>query len=98
MWYNPFKNFFRMRQGENIKSRIGAVGFIYHDHFLIPGLGQACSKKYLRAIIIFLIAVVIYFVKFKWFGNSLIGNIVSIIYALITAYDAYSIAAREDTV
>lgn len=62
--------------------------------FLIPGLGQACSKKYLRAIIMFVIAVVICLVNFKWFGNSLIGNIVNIIYALITAYDAYSIAAQ----
>ena len=87
-----------MRQGENVKSRIGAVGFIYHDHFLIPGLGQACSKKYLHATIMFVIAVVICLVKFKWFANSLIGNIVGIIYALITAYDAYSIAAPEDTV
>ena len=64
--------------------------------FLIPGLGQACSKKYLRAIIMFLIAVVICVVNFKWFGNSLVGNIIGIIYALISAYDAYLIAASED--
>jgi len=44
----------------------------------------------------FLIAVVICVVNFKWFGNSLIGNIVGIIYALISAYDAYLIAASEN--
>lgn len=65
--------------------------------FLVPGLGQAISKKYLRAIIMFLVAVIICIINFKWFGNSLFGNIVGIIYAVIIACDAYSIAASEDT-
>ena len=59
--------------------------------FLIPGLGQALSKKYVRALLMFIVAVAIDGVNFFYFGNSLWGNVIGIIYALLVAFDAYSI-------
>lgn len=82
------KNNTKRNGGENLNAWIHAI-----LSFLIPGLGQACSKKYFRATAMFLIAVLIFF---KWFGNSLIGNIVPIIYALVVADDAFLIAASDD--
>lgn len=59
--------------------------------FFIPGLGQVISREYLIGICFFIIAVAIDGINFYFFGNSLLGNIIGIIYALIAAYSAYVI-------
>lgn len=63
--------------------------------FIIPGLGQAVSSEYLRGILLFIGALVICLVNMIFFGNSLIGNVIGIIYALGAAYDAYTLADIE---
>lgn len=63
--------------------------------FIIPGLGQAISSEYLRGILLFIGALVICLVNMIFFGNSLIGNVIGIIYALGAAYDAYTLASVE---
>lgn len=63
--------------------------------FIIPGLGQAISSEYLRGILLFIGALVICLVNMIFFGNSLIGNVIGIIYALGAAYDAYALASVE---
>lgn len=56
--------------------------------FFIPGLGQAINGYKKKGIIMFIIALIlagiIYFYKV-----GLIGNVISIIYGLYAAYDAY---------
>lgn len=56
--------------------------------FFIPGLGQAINGYKKKGIIMFIIALIlsgiIYFYKL-----GLVGNVISIIYGLYAAYDAY---------
>lgn len=57
--------------------------------FFIPGLGQAIEGYKLRGAILFIVAVIISAI-FIYFGlNQTIHYIISIVYGLIAAYDAY---------
>lgn len=57
--------------------------------FFIPGLGQAIEGYKLRGAILFVVAVIIaaIFIYFKF--NQTIYYIISVVYGLISAYDAY---------
>ena len=57
--------------------------------FFIPGLGQAIEGYKLRGAIFFIIAVVISAAFIYFHMNQTIHYIVSIVYGLIAAYDAY---------
>ncbi|MBQ6351283.1 MAG: hypothetical protein IJI42_10175 [Methanobrevibacter sp.] len=57
--------------------------------FFIPSLGQAIEGYKLRGAILFVVAVIIaaIFIYFKF--NQTIYYIISVVYGLISAYDAY---------
>lgn len=56
--------------------------------FIIPGLGQGINGYKKKAIIMFVIFVILSFAIF-WFGLGLIGRAISLIYQLYAAYDVY---------
>ncbi len=57
--------------------------------FFIPGLGQAIEGYKLRGAIFFIIAVIISGVFIYFHLNQTIHHIISVVYGLIAAYDAY---------
>ena len=54
----------------------------------IPGVVQGINGYKKKAIIMFVIFVILSFAIF-WFGLGLIGRAISLIYQLYAAYDAY---------
>ena len=56
--------------------------------FIIPGLGQAINGCKKKAILLFIIMIVLHlFVYFSL--NNIIGSVISTAYHLYAAYDAY---------
>lgn len=56
--------------------------------FIIPGLGQAINGYKKKGIIMFIIVVIIALAIYL-LHPGIIGNIISIVYSLYAAYDAY---------
>ncbi|WP_295600623.1 hypothetical protein [uncultured Methanobrevibacter sp.] len=57
--------------------------------FIIPGVGQAINGYKKKGIIMFVIALIMGILVY-YFHIRIIGNIVTILYSLYAAYDAYS--------
>ena len=57
--------------------------------FIIPGLGQAINGDKKKGIVMFVIALIIALIIYMY-KPGLIGNVISIIYQLYAAYDAYN--------
>ena len=57
---------------------------------IIPGLGQALSGEVMRGVILFVIALIMYFIAGLIFKNWLAG-IINIAIAVYAAYDAYQL-------
>ena len=59
--------------------------------FLIPGLGQAYAGNLKRGIIFFVIALVLGIIIVYVLGSASWAYIISLLYAIYAAYDAYTI-------
>lgn len=57
--------------------------------FIIPGLGQAIEGYKIRGLILFIIAVIVYFVFFYLKVGNNIQYVFTVVYGLIAGYDAY---------
>ena len=57
--------------------------------FFIPGLGQAINGYKKKGIIMFIIALVLGVIIY-YFIPGIIGTVISLIYQLYAAYDAYN--------
>ena len=57
--------------------------------FLIPGLGQAYAGDIKKGIIFFVIAIVIGLIIVYILGSASWAYIISLIYSIYAAYDAY---------
>ena len=57
--------------------------------FFIPGVGQAIEGYKTRGAILFIIAVLIAVIFFYFNLNQNIHYVVSVVYGVIVAYDAY---------
>lgn len=57
--------------------------------FIIPGVGQAINGYKKKGIIMFVIALIMGILVY-YFHIGIFGNIVTILYSLYAAYDAYS--------
>ena len=60
--------------------------------FLIPGLGQAYAGDIKKGIIFFVIAIVIGIIIVYVLGAASWAYIISLIYSIYAAYDAYQMA------
>ena len=60
--------------------------------FLIPGLGQAYAGDLKKGIIFFVIALVLGIIIVYVLGSASWAYIISFIYAIYAAYDAYTMA------
>ena len=56
--------------------------------FVIPGLGQLFKRDYIKAIIFFIIFIILWF-ALKLIGSVMIQTIIRLLYMLFVAYDAY---------
>ena len=79
-----------------MKKHIDVINLVESDavtngifSFFIPGLGQAIEGYKLRGAIFFIIAVIISGVFIYFHLNQTIPHIISVVYGLIAAYDAY---------
>lgn len=79
-----------------MKKHIDVINLVESDavtngifSFFIPGLGQAIEGYKLRGAIFFIIAVIISGVFIYFHLNQTIHHIISVVYGLIAAYDAY---------
>ena len=57
--------------------------------FIIPGLGHAIEGYKIRGLILFIIAVIVYFVFFYLKVGNNIQYVFTVVYGLIAGYDAY---------
>ena len=62
--------------------------------FFIPGLGQAIAGDIKKGVIFFVIAIVIGIIIAFVLGGATWGYIISIIYDIYAAYDAYQMAQQ----
>lgn len=60
--------------------------------FLIPGLGQAYAGDIKKGVIFFVIAIVIGLIIVYVLGAASWAYIISLIYSIYAAYDAYQMA------
>lgn len=60
--------------------------------FLIPGLGQAYAGDLKKGIIFFVIALVLGIIIVYVLGSASWSYIITILYAIYAAYDAYKMA------
>ena len=60
--------------------------------FFIPGLGQAVAGDIKKGVIFFVIAIVIGIIITFVLGGPMWGYIISLIYDIYAAYDAYQMA------
>ncbi|AMD16775.1 hypothetical protein TL18_01195 [Methanobrevibacter sp. YE315] len=56
--------------------------------FILPGLGQAINGYKKRAIIFFIVMLVIHALIY-YFANNIFGSAISTLYHLYAGYDAY---------